>query len=218
MCLRSAFYQIHRTHPQRRWPSTWPWESWGSRQGSTPSESRTTRKFLGLVQYYARHVPNLSSLAGPLNEMRKKAVRFEWTQRRQSAYKEITKEVARRRVFTSYNESSDLYLATDASEYGLLAVFFHKDSANLGKYGTRFDEPEERVISSASRTLSAAERNYSQFEKEALGIIFGVTNFEKCLMGRRFTIYTDHQPLVKLFDSQQATSATGAARIQRCSL
>ena len=41
--------------------------------------------FLGLVQYYARHVPNLSSLAGPLNELRKTEVRFEWTQRRQSA-------------------------------------------------------------------------------------------------------------------------------------
>ena len=37
-------------------------------------------------------------------------------------------------------------------------------------------------------------------------------------MGRLFTIYTDHKPLVKLFDSQQATSATGAARIQRWSL
>ena len=37
-------------------------------------------------------------------------------------------------------------------------------------------------------------------------------------MGRRLTIYTDHKPLVKLFDSKQATSATGAARIQRWSL
>ena len=79
-------------------------------------------------------------------------------------------------------------------------------------------EPEKHVISYASITLSAVERNYSQIEKKKLAIIFGIKKFEKYLMGRHFTIYTDHKPLVKLFDSHQATSATGAARIQRWSL
>ena len=171
-----------------------------------------------MVQYYARHVPNLNSLIGHLNKLRKKEVRFEWTQRRQSAYNEINKELAGRRVLTSYNESSDLYLATDASEYGIKAVLFHKNSANLKKYGTRFGEPTERVITYASRTFSAAERNYSQVIKEELGIIFGLKRFDKHLMGRRFTIYTIHKPLVKLFDFQQGNSATGADRIQRWSL
>ena len=94
-------------------------------------------------------------------------------------------------------------------------MLFHKDSANLERYDTRFGQPEKRVINYASRTLSAAERNYSQVEKKALGNIFRVKKFEKYLIGRRFTIYNNHKPLVKLFDSQQATSATGAARIQR---
>ena len=94
-----------------------------------------------------------------------------------------------------------------------------KNYAYLGHYGTNVGtELEEHVISYALRTLSVAERNYSQVEKEALAIIFGVIKFEKYLMGRQFTIYTDHKPLVKLFDSQQAISATGAARIKRWSL
>ena len=104
-----------------------------------PANLKQLESFLKLVQYYARHVPNLSSLASPLNELRKKEVRFEWTYRRQSAYEEITTDIAGRRVLTSYSKSSDLYLATDAFEYGLGAVLFYKDSANLGKYCIRFD-------------------------------------------------------------------------------
>ena len=74
------------------------------------------------------------------------------------------------------------------------------------------------MISYASRTLSAAERNYSQIEKEALAIIFGIKKYDKYLMGRHFTLYTDYKPLVRLFDPKQATSSTAAARIQRWSL
>ena len=181
-----------------------------------PANREQLERFLGSVQYYGRHVPNLSSLAGPLNELRKKEVRFEWTPRRQSAYDEIKKELSGRRVLSSYSESSDLHLAADASEYGLTAVLSQKNSVYLGHYGTNLGtEPEEHVISYASRTFTVAERNYPQVEKEALAIILGVKKFEKYLMGRHFTIYTDHKPLVKLFDSQQATSATGAAKIQR---
>ena len=71
--------------------------------------------------------------------------------------------------------------------------------------GTRFGEHEERVISYALRTHSAAKRNYSQIEKEEQGIIFGVKKFEKYLMGRQLTFDTYNKPLVKLFDSQQST-------------
>ena len=92
--------------------------------------------FFGLVQYYGPHVPNLSSLAGPLNELRKNDVQLEWTSKRQSAYDEIKKELSSSRVLTSYSESSDLYLAAEATEYGLEAVMSQKNSANFGNYCT----------------------------------------------------------------------------------
>ena len=69
-------------------------------KATPPANREQLESFLWLVQYYARHVPNLSSLASPLNELCKKEVRFEWTQRRQSAYEEIKKELAGRRVLT----------------------------------------------------------------------------------------------------------------------
>ena len=118
-------------------------------------------------------------------------------------------------MLTHFDDNRELFLATDASEYGVGAVLFHKATSEVG---SNKSETAEQVISYASRTLSVAERNYSQIEKEALAIIFGIKKYDKYLMGRHFTLYTDHKPLVRLFDPKQATSNTAAARIQRWSL
>ena len=54
-------------------------------------------------------------------------------------------------------------------------------------------------IAHASETLLPTEKHYSQIEKEALGIIFAVTQFHRYLHGRFFTLQTDHKPLITVF-------------------
>jgi hypothetical protein len=61
-------------------------------------------------------------------------------------------------------------LATDVSAYGVGAVISHV-----------FQDGSERPIAFASRTWSASEKNYSQLQKEALAIIFGVKMFHQYL-------------------------------------
>ena len=75
----------------------------------------------------------------------------------------------------------------------------------------------ERPIAFTSRTLSLAEKNCSQLDKERLGIVFGVKKFHQYIFGRHFTIYMDHKPLISLFGPTTTTSEVLPARIIRWS-
>ena len=67
-------------------------------------------------------------------------------------------------------------------------------------------------IGFASRSLSVAQRNYSQLEKEALAIVFGVQHFHSYLVGHYFDSVTDHKPLLALLHEHRVTSAQASAR------
>ena len=58
----------------------------------------------------------------------------------------------------------------------------------------------EKPVEFASRTLSVAEQNYVQVEREAPGIIFGVKRFNQYLYGHEFILATDHRTLCKHAD------------------
>ena len=72
-------------------------------------------------------------------------------------------------MLVHYDTSLPVKLAADASQYGLGAVISHVLPDGL-----------EKPIAFASRTLSDSEQNYSQIDKEALALIFGVHKFHTC--------------------------------------
>ena len=76
----------------------------------------------------------------------------------------------------------------------------------------------EHPIAYASRSLSPAKQNYSHLNKEALAIIFGVTKFHQYVYGREFTLYTDHKPLIHLFNESKSVPVMASARLQRWAL
>ena len=75
------------------------------------------------------------------------------------------------------------------------------------------DDGEERPIAFASRTVTKSKRNYSQIEKEALGIVFGVQKCNKYLYGQPFHLFTDHKPLVTVLGPKTAVPTLAAARM-----
>ena len=110
-------------------------------------------------------------------------------------------------VLTHYDVSKSLVLTVDASPYGLGAVLGH----DVG-------EKSVQPIAYKSRKLTSAERNYAQLDKEALAIAFGIQKFHKFLYGRKFTIVTDHKPLLGLLGQHKPIPNMTSPRLQRFAL
>ena len=110
------------------------------------------------------------------------------------------------KLLVYYDPKLPLYLACDASDYGIGAVISH-----VFRWA-------EHPIAYASHSLSKAERNYPQIEKEGLSIIFGVKRFHQFLYGRDFTLITDHKPLTAILGPRKGVPTLAAARLQRWAL
>ncbi|XP_059397972.1 uncharacterized protein K02A2.6-like [Carassius carassius] len=172
-----------------------------------PSNITQLRSFLGLLNYYGRFIPNLANIANPLNVLLCKGKRWQWSAECDAAFKKAKEQLVSQNVLTHYDPQNAIRLACDASPYGIGAFISHM-----------LPNGEEKPIAFASRTLSKAEQNYAQIEREALAIVFGVRKFHQYLYGRKFTLFTDHRPLTTIFGLQKGIPSMAAARMQRWAL
>ncbi|XP_037303504.1 uncharacterized protein K02A2.6 [Manduca sexta] len=177
-----------------------------------PKNVTELRSFLGLVMYYAKFVANISTLLEPLYRLLKKNCKFEWNEECEQTIKNIKGLLISSRVLAHYSSGLPLILTTDASTVGIGAVISHLVPESGGSEQTI---SRERPIAYASRSLNSAERNYSQIEKEALSIVFGIRKFHQYLYGRKFILRTDHKPLVYIFGEKAGIPVMTASRIQR---
>ena len=169
-----------------------------------PTSVTQLRSFLGIINYYHRFLPNLSTVLAPLHKLLKAHTQWKWTGDCEKAFEEVKKLVASDTVLIHFDPQLPISVACDASAYGLGAVL-----SQTTKSG------EERPVAFASRTLTQTEKGYSQIDKEALALVWGIRKFHQYVYGHKFTLITDHQPLTMILDPHKSIPVTTAARLQR---
>jgi hypothetical protein len=167
-----------------------------------PTNKREVESFVGLVNYFGRLVPQFSSKLAPINMLRKRDAPFIWSEKCVTAFDNLKKELTSSPVVQPYSLNKEATVTTDASQEALAAVLTQ----------------EGHPVIFISRNLSGAERKYSNIEREALAITWAVTRLKHFLLGRRFDIVTDHQPLIHLFGSTKPIPESTSARITKWAL
>ena len=167
-----------------------------------PKDPKQLKSFLGMISYYSSFVPEMRSMRGPLDDLERED-KFVWTAEHQKVLEKIKKMLQSGLLLMHFDPGLDIVIAADTCDYGVGAVISH-----------RFPNGTEKAIAHASRSLTKAEKNYGQIEKEALALVFGVRKFHRYIYGRRFLLLTDHKPLLSIFGSKVGISAHSANRLQ----
>ncbi|KAL5510662.1 hypothetical protein EMCRGX_G006248 [Ephydatia muelleri] len=112
-------------------------------------------------------------IAAPLHHLTQKAVEFNWEENCQQSFQVLKDALTQAPILCYPCFKRGFTLQTETSAVGIGAVL----------------EQEGHVIAYASRSLTPPESQYSVIERECLAVVLHY------LLGRPFSLHTDHQPL-----------------------
>jgi len=172
----------------------------------TPETAKDVRSFLGLVNFCAKFIPGLSTVAEPLRRLTRQNIVFEWTLEQDQSFNEVKRRLGDAKTLAYFDQDAETIVISDASPVGLGAILAQKNKSS----------DQYQVVCYASRSLSDVERRYSQTEREALGLVWACERFFMYLYGISFTMITDHKPLEYIFNRK--VSGKVCARVERWAL
>ncbi|UYV60463.1 hypothetical protein LAZ67_1001224, partial [Cordylochernes scorpioides] len=149
-----------------------------------PHNRKTLRSFLKAVNAYKEFIPDHARLRTPLVNLLKKDVMWVWDDECQKAFTNLKENLTTHPTLHLYQEGLPCQVYCNTSTFSITSVL--KQVYPDGKTYT---------VQHFSRSLRSHERNYSDLELQCLAIVESVDNFRTCLMGRKFTIFSDHPAL-----------------------
>ena len=142
---------------------------------------------MGLATYYKRFVKGFSHIAAPLYKLLGESTKFEFTEECKTAFEKLKQALVTAPILRYPDFDKEFVLYCDSSDYSISYILGQKDN-----------EGREVVIHYGHQALRPAEINYPFTHKEGLALVEGIKYYHIYLIGRKFTVFTDHQALKSL--------------------
>jgi transposase InsO family protein len=152
-----------------------------------PTDKSGVRSILGTINFYLKYIPNSAQKFEPLHRLLRKDTKFEWSKECDDCFVLIKEYLCSTPILAIYDINKDIFIETDASYKGLGATL--KQPQTDGKL---------HPVGYFSRKLSEREKKLDIIHLECKAIKEAIKYWQFYLIGREFTVYSDHKPLENL--------------------
>lgn len=149
-----------------------------------PETRKNIRQFLGKINFHHKFVQNSAIILDPLHNLLRKDVKFIWSAECQRSFDKIKALLCSEPILKIFDPELPINIYTDASIKGLGAVLKQED-----------DNGNNKPVAYFSKKLNEAQKKKKAIYLECLAIKEAVKYWQHWLMGKEFTVYSDHKPL-----------------------
>lgn len=149
-----------------------------------PQNKKELLRFLGLLKYLAKFLPNLSQITAPLRKLTCDNVIWNWEKVHSERVDILKQMLTSPPCLKHYDINEPVVIQCDSSQEGMGACLLQNG----------------QPIAFASRALTDTEKRWACIERELGAILFAAEKFKYYIYGKENTlVHTDHKPLVSIF-------------------
>ena len=163
---------------------------------SHPETKQQLQSYIGTLNFMSVFIPNLAQKTFLMRGLLKNNVQYVWTSDMQKEFENAQKAIAEATLLHHFNPKLPVIIETDASLKGIGAVLMQ----------------DGRPVRFLSKSLTPAESNYSNIERELLAVLHACEKLHVSPFGHPVYIHTDHKPLENIF---QKPVSLAPPRLQR---
>lgn len=162
-----------------------------------PKSAKELQRFLGLLNWFRKFIPNFSAIAKPLHELLHKDVTFRWMPKHTQSVETLKHKLLQSSVLAFPRFELPFVLSVDTSSHGIGYMLYQ---ILPPEYSHEMNS-QVRVIRFGSKGLSRWQKSYGPTKLELLGMVTSIMDCAQYLRGHKFYVECDHKALAPLYNN-----------------